>query len=422
MAKSSIDIALSNLRGFVRKGARAKNKGFIPTGYFDLDFAISYGMLPTKVDFNSIDYDPSKVLGLPKGRLVEVFGPEGGGKSSLCYRVAGYAQKMIDKETGEPNLVAWIDTEHSFEETLAELNGVDVDQILYSDMFDESNPDKNYYAEDVIDKIVEMCQLGIKVIVLDSVANLVTKDRFENTADKETMAKLARVLSSNLGKVAHYAAKHNALVIFINQIREKVGIMFGNPETTPGGRALKHDASVRLRIEKAAGKDSLIYIDDKNVDGGRRIIGRDSRVRIEKNRMGPPLLDPAKGSAISILTTIYYQPYFPNIEEKLFDLGRQLKIISIRKDVFTWKDIKVEGKSNFIEHIQNNNLCGKLLDDIKKISLENGCILPPEIVNYDSMEKGKETNVDEPNEGTTQSLESEGIPKKVRRGRPSKNS
>ena len=200
MGKSSIDIALSNLKGFVRKGARAKDKGFIPTAYFNLDFAISYGMLPNKVDLNSIDYDPSKTLGLPKGRLVEIFGPEGGGKSSLCYRVAGYAQKMIDKETGENNLVAWIDTEHSFEETLAELNGVDVDQILYSDMFDESNPDKNYYAEDVIDKIVEMCQLGIKVIVLDSVANLITKDRFENTADKETMAKLARVISSNLGK------------------------------------------------------------------------------------------------------------------------------------------------------------------------------------------------------------------------------
>ncbi|HUS49887.1 MAG TPA: hypothetical protein VMZ91_06960 [Candidatus Paceibacterota bacterium] len=410
MGKSSIDIAIDNLKGFVRKGARAKNKGFVPTGYFDLDFAISYGMLPTKVDLNNLkDYDPSKPLGLPMGRIVEVFGPEGGGKSSLCYRVAGYAQKMINKETGDNNLVAWIDTEHSFEEVLAELNGVNVDELLYSDMFDENKPEKNYYAEDVMDQMVQMCQSGVKVIILDSVANLITKDKFENSADKVTIAKLARVLGSNLGLVGHYASKYKVLVIFINQIREKPGVMFGNPETTPGGRALKHNASVRLRIAKISTKESLIYKDDQNVEGGKSIIGRLSRARLEKNRMGPPLIDPATGNLINIEIPIYYQKYFPNVEEKLFDIGRQLKMISVRKNVFTWDDVKIEGKESFIEYLKDNNLVKKLANSLKSESEKNGCILPPEVIGFWEA-KGKEDE------------QKETMDKEILRGRPRKDS
>jgi len=410
MVKSSIEIAMDNLKGFVRRGARAKDKGFIPTGYFDLDFAITYGMLPTKVDLNSLkDYDPSKPLGLPMGRIVEIFGPEGGGKSSLCYRVAGYAQKMINKETGDNNLVAWIDTEHSFEEDLAELNGVNVDELLYSDMFDEDKPEKNYYAEDVMDQIVKMCKSGVKVIVLDSIANLITKDKFENSADKVTIAKLARVLGSNLGLVGHYASKYKVLVIFINQIREKPGVMFGNPETTPGGRALKYNASVRVRIAKISTKESLIYKEDQDVEGGRRIIGRHSRVKLEKNRMGPPLLDPINGSPINIEIPIYYQKYFPNVEEKLFDIGRQLKMISVRKNIFTWNDIKVEGKESFIKYLKDNNLVRKIAISLKNESEKNGCILPPEVVGFVEI---KETKDDQ----------KKAMGKEVLRGRPRKDS
>ncbi|KKK60043.1 hypothetical protein LCGC14_3028310, partial [marine sediment metagenome] len=342
MKKCAIDIALENLKGFARKGARAKNKDFIPTGHFNLDFAIRYGMLPNKVDMNNLrGYDPSKSLGLPTGRLIEIFGPEGGGKSSLCYRVVGYAQKIINQDTQEPNIAAWIDTEHSFEEELAELNGVNIDELIYSELYDENDPDKDYYAEDVIDMIVKALKSGVKVVVIDSVANLIPKGVFESDAEKENIAKLARILSKTLGKVGHFASKYNAMVIFVNQVREKPGIMFGSPETTPGGRALKFNASVRLRISKQSSKDSLIYIDDKNIDGGKRIIGRLSNVKIAKNRIGPPLIDPAKGSHIAVEIPIYYQPYFPNIEDILFDIGRQLKLIFVRNGVFSWRKEKI---------------------------------------------------------------------------------
>lgn len=416
----SLDEAIKNLGGFVRKGARSK-KEFIPTGHFELDFAIRYGMLPTDLDLNRVKgYDPSKPLGLPIGRIVEVFGPEGGGKSSLCYRVAGYAQRMINKDTNENNLVAWIDTEHSFEEELAELNGVDVDSLLYSELYDEENPDKNFYAEDVMDQLCDMCKSGIKVIVVDSVANLVPKTMFENSAEKETIAKLARVLSQNLGTVSHYASKYKVLIIFINQVREKPGIMFGNPETTPGGRALKYNASVRLRIAQSSKVESLIFVDDEETKSGKKIIGRNGTVSIKKNRVGPPLLDPENGKSISVKTPVYYQPYFPDIEERMFDIGRQYKIISVRKSVFKWGDIKVEGKGNFIKYIKDNNLTNKLLLALEEKASENNSILPPEIVNFKSSDTSKEDTKKQ--ETKKEDVKNEEVSKKVRRGRPKKDS
>jgi len=415
---NSLDDAIKNLKGFARKGARA-GKDFIPTGHFELDFAIRYGMLPANLDLDRVDkYDPSKPLGLPLGRLVEIFGPEGGGKSSLCYRVAGYAQRMINKDTNENNVVAWIDTEHSFEEELAELNGLNVDELIYSEMYDPDDPDKNFYAEDVMNQLCIMCKSGVKVIIVDSVANLIPKERFEKSAEKATIADLARVLSSNLKTVSHYASKHNVLIVFINQTREKPGVMFGNPETTPGGKALKFNASVRLRIAQQSKAESIIYADDSELDGGKRIIGRYSNVSIKKNRVGPPLLDPANGKSISVNTPVYYQPYFPDIVERMFDIGRQFKLISVRKNVFNWDGVKVEGKGNFIKHIQDSNLTSKLLNALEEKAKDNKSILPPEIVNF----KASEIIVqDEEYKEETEEVNAE-ISKKVRRGRPKKNS
>jgi len=189
--KTTDDIVLDNLKGFVRKGARAKNKGFVPTGHFDLDFAIKYGMLPANVDLNALHgYDPSEPLGLPLGRLVELFGAEAGGKSSLAYRVCGFAQKM-------GLTAAWIDTEHSFEESLAELNGCNVDELLYSELYDEDNPDTTFFAEDIMDGLVALCKSGVRVIVLDSVANLIPREVEEKNAEQQNIAKLARILSAH---------------------------------------------------------------------------------------------------------------------------------------------------------------------------------------------------------------------------------
>jgi RecA/RadA recombinase len=205
--KTETDIILENLKGFIRLGAAATSPGNVPTGHFDLDFAIHYGELPADMDLDTLkDYDPSKTLGLPRGKVIELFGPEGGGKSSLAYRVVGYGQKIGLK-------AAWIDTEHSFADNLAELNGVDRDSLFYSNMTNHLNPEQLFYAEDVFDGIIAMIKSGIKVIVLDSVANLVSKERMEKDAESFVVARVARLMSDNLGKIVAYADKEGAYLL-----------------------------------------------------------------------------------------------------------------------------------------------------------------------------------------------------------------
>ena len=221
MAKNKSDIIVDNLKGFIRKGASSTPEGYVPTGHFSLDFVINHGELPEKIDLSELEgYDPSENLGIPLGKLVMLYGEEGGGKSSIAYRISGYAQKL-----GYP--VAWLDTEHSFAENLAKINGVDVDELYYSTMSNPKDPDKVYFAEDVFDSIIELIKSGVKVIILDSVANLVPKERMEGSAEKIIVGKLARLMSENLGKLVAYAAKFGTLLVFINQLRFKIGIMFG---------------------------------------------------------------------------------------------------------------------------------------------------------------------------------------------------
>lgn len=219
--KQKEDAVIKNLKGFVRLGAETNSPGNISTGHFDLDFAIHHGCLPGGSDLSQIkNYDSKKTYGMPRGKIVEVFGEEGGGKSSLAYRVCGFAQKMGYS-------CAWIDTEHSFSDDLAQINGMDRTEVYYSDMSNENDEDVVFHAEDVFDAIIALCKSGVKVIVLDSVANLVPKARMEKEAAKQTVGIVARLMSENLGKIANYASKYGVLIIFINQLREKIGIMFG---------------------------------------------------------------------------------------------------------------------------------------------------------------------------------------------------
>jgi len=368
----SDDSISNNLKGFFRKGAQFQSAGNIPTGHFVLDFIINKGENPQKVDLSQVkDYDPKATLGLPLGKLVEIYGDEGSGKSSLAYRVAGYAQKMGYG-------VAWIDSEHSFSEDLAIINGCNVNDLYYSNLIDADNPDNTFYAEDVIDRICTTCaseKENVKVIILDTVANLVCKDVWDAKSEKNFYAIIPRLLSQTLGKVVGYAEKYGVLLIFINQMREKVGVMFGNPETSPGGKALKHNASVRICVKKKGGKDANIYVEDEET-GEDRLIGRHSYVYIVKNRLSKPYLG-------NIEIPIYYEPYFPEIEEIAFDVGRQIKLISVRKGVFSWNDNKVEGRRSFIDHLIKNNLVDDLIKEIKESALENKMILPPELLMYE---------------------------------------
>ncbi|NJL70137.1 MAG: hypothetical protein HC888_00385 [Candidatus Competibacteraceae bacterium] len=228
-AKAS-NIALDNLKGFFQFGAETNIPGYIPTGHPKLDFALHYGEDLTKVDLSTIKgYDPSTILGLPLGRIVEVFGKPGSGKSSLAYRTCGYAQKLGYR-------VAWIDAEQSFSEALAVINSVDIDpesqNFLLSDLTNRDDAEKVFAAEDVFNNIIELCKMNAKgfnlgVIVVDSVASLVPKALMESKAEELKPGALARLMAENLKKVGNYAAKFGVLVIFINQIREKIGVMFG---------------------------------------------------------------------------------------------------------------------------------------------------------------------------------------------------
>lgn len=377
--KSDIEIAFDNLKGFCQIGARVSSPGNIPTGHFELDFAIQYGLSAVKADLSKVEkngerYDPSKTLGIPLGKLCEIYGEEGSGKSSLAYRIIGYAQKM-------GYLTAWIDAEHSYQENLAKLNGCDIDNLLYANMINHDDADIQFHAEDIMDKMIVMMQNKVKVIVLDSVAAMVPKTQFEAQSKQQFMGLLARFLSANLPKLMAHAEKNGTLLVFINQLREKIGLTYGDPRTSPGGHCLHHNASLRLRMEKRTSQDAEIYVPDPDT-GEDMLIGKHSIIRLIKNRFAQPYKNKSTNNSIDI--PIYYQSYFPDIEERAFDAGRQVKLISVRKGIFKWGELKIEGRSEFITYVKNKNLINKLIDEIKVKAVENDILLPPEITQYNA--------------------------------------
>ena len=355
--KSSIGI--DNLKGF-QLGANVKVKDLIPTGHSELDHTIAAGLMGEDEKFGA--------GGLPLGKLCLFYGNEGGGKSSLAYRVVGTAQRMGYR-------CAWVDTEHSFSDQLAEVNGVDKEKLFYSNLINLDDPYKISTAENVMDMVIGACSSkNINVLVLDSVANLIPERVMENDADKDTVAELARVLSKTLGKLLSFAASNNVLVIFINQLREKIGVMFGSPDTMPGGRALRHASSLILKVTKLESKSHNIMM--QNDDGTERLIGRYSSVIIEKNRF-------AKPNQGSISVPVYYEPYFPDVSDVAFDAGRNSKVIKIRNGIFSWGSIKADGRKSFIDQIKEVEVIEKLIEEIKEESIAQDIVLPIEIVKFD---------------------------------------
>lgn len=350
---------LENLKGF-QLGASLEIKDLIPSGHAELDHAVAAGLME--------DGDKFASGGFPLGKLCLFYGNEGSGKSSLAYRIVGSAQRMGYK-------CAWVDTEHSFSDQLAEVNGVDKSTLYYSNLINTEDPEKVATAENVMDMIINASSSKkIDVIVLDSVANLVPERVMENEADKDTVAELARVLSKTLGKLLSFAARNNVLVIFINQLREKIGVMFGNPDTMPGGRALKHASSVIIKVTKLEAQSHNIMMQQD--DGTEKLIGRYSNVMIEKNRL-------AKPHQGSIKVPIYYEPYFPDVADVAFEYGRTTKVIKVRNGVFSWGSIKAEGRSSFISMVKDPEILEKLISEIVSSAEDEKVILPIEIVKFD---------------------------------------
>ena len=282
----------------------------IPTGSLGLDLALGIG-------------------GLPKGRIVEIYGPESSGKTTLTLEVIAQCQKM-------GGTAAFIDAEHALDPIYAEKLGVNVDELLVS------QPDTGEQALEVADIMV--ASGGIDILVIDSVAALVPKAEIEGEMGDHHVGLQARLMSQALRKITGNVQKSETLVIFINQIRHKIGVMFGSPETTAGGNALKFYSSVRMDIRRIG-----------TVKDGDEAVGNETRVKVVKNKVSPPF----KQAEFQIL----YNKGINRLGE-IIDKGVDLEIIEKAGAWYSYNGEKIgQGKSKSIEFLEENK---KLLSTIEK--------------------------------------------------------
>ena len=278
-----------------------ENLQVISTGSLGLDLALGVG-------------------GLPRGRVVEIFGPESSGKTTLCLQVVAEAQKL-------GGTCAFIDAENALDPQYARKLGVDVDDLLIS------QPDTGEQALEICDMLVRSG--GVDVIVIDSVAALVPKAEIEGEMGDSHVGLQARLMSQALRKLTGNIKRTNTLVIFINQIRMKIGVMFGSPETTTGGNALKFYASVRLDIRRIGG-----------IKKGDEVIGNETRVKVVKNKVSPPFrqadFDILYGEGISR-------------EGEVIELGVTHKFIEKSGAWYSYTGQKIgQGKDNVREYLKDN--------------------------------------------------------------------
>ncbi len=259
--------------------------------------------------------------GYPKGRIIEIYGPESSGKTTFALHAIAEAQKNGGR-------VAFIDAEHALDPMYASKIGVNIDDLLLS------QPDNGEQALEICEALVRSG--AISVIVIDSVAALVPQAEIEGEMGDSHVGLQARLMSQALRKLSGIINKTNTVCIFINQLREKVGVMFGNPETTPGGRALKFYASVRLEIRRG-----------EQIKLGTNIIGSKANIKVVKNKMAPPFktctVDIMYGEGVSVLGEIV-------------DLGAQANILEKSGAWYSYKGEKVgQGKENVKEWLKNNS-------------------------------------------------------------------
>ena len=286
----------------------------IPTGSLGLDLALGIG-------------------GLPRGRVVEIYGPESSGKTTLTLEVIAQCQKL-------GGTAAFIDAEHALDPIYAEKLGVNVEELLIS------QPDTGEQALEVADIMVHSG--GIEILVIDSVAALVPKAEIEGEMGDSHIGLQARLMSQALRKITGNVKRSNTLVIFINQIRYKIGVMFGSPETTSGGNALKFYASVRLDIRRIG-----------TVKEGDEVVGNETRVKVVKNKCAPPF----KQAEFQII----YNKGINRLGE-LLDRGSDLGILEKSGSWYSLEGEKIgQGKANATEFLQENP---KIAEKIEKQILE----------------------------------------------------
>ena len=319
--KKAIDTAMAQIEKMYGKGSimrfgdRAEmNVDYIPTGSLALDVALGIG-------------------GLPKGRIIEIYGPESSGKTTLALHVVAEAQKR----GGE---AAFVDAEHALDPTYARALGVKVEDLLIS------QPDTGEQALEITEALVRSG--AIDVIVVDSVAALVPRAEIEGEMGDSYVGLHARLMSQALRKLAGAISKTNCIVIFINQLREKVGVMYGNPEVTTGGRALKFYSSVRIDVRRI-----------ETLKNGSEMIGNRTRAKVVKNKMAPPFREAE--------FDIMYGEGIAHAGE-LVDLGVKLDLVQKAGSWFSMGETRIgqgrEAAKNYLH--DNPDIASQLEADIRK--------------------------------------------------------
>ncbi|HJD05656.1 MAG TPA: recombinase RecA [Candidatus Onthoplasma faecipullorum] len=316
--QKALETALAQIEKQFGKGAIMKmdmdNYGegieVIPTGCLTLDMALGVG-------------------GLPRGRIVEIYGPESSGKTTVALHVIAEAQKM-------GGTAAFIDAEHALDPIYAQKLGVDIGSMYVS------QPDTGEQALEITEQLVRSG--GIDIIVIDSVAALTPKAEIDGEMGDSFIGLQARLMSQALRKLTGVTAKSKTLVIFINQLREKVGVMFGSPETTPGGKALKFYSSIRLDVRKT-----------DTIKNGQDIVGSRTKVKVVKNKVAPPFktaeFDIMYGEGISIMGC-------------LIDCAIELGLIEKSGSWFSYNGDKIgQGKENVKAYLTSHP---ELADEIDK--------------------------------------------------------
>ncbi len=314
-----IDEAISSIEKTYGKGSIMKlgdgvinDVESIPTGSISLDVALGIG-------------------GVPRGRVTEIYGPESSGKTTLCLHIIAEAQKA-------GGLAAFIDAEHALDVNYAKRLGVDTTNLLLS------QPDFGEQALEITDTLVRSNALDI--IVIDSVAALVPRSEIEGEMGDATMAVQARLMSQALRKLTGAISKSKTSVIFINQLRSKIGVMFGNPETTTGGNALKFYASVRLDIRRIAA-----------IKEGNDVVGNRTKVKIVKSKVAPPFKE--------VEFDILYNEGISKTGD-LLDLAANLGIIKKSGAWFTFDEDRYQGREQFRQKlIENPAFYAKLEKEVK---------------------------------------------------------
>ncbi|WKZ35863.1 MAG: recombinase RecA [Anaerolineales bacterium] len=296
----------------------------IPTGSLSLDIALGVG-------------------GIPRGRVIEIYGPESSGKTTLCQHIVAEAQRL-------GGTAAFIDMEHALDPSYAAKVGVDIDNLLVS------QPDTGEQALEIAETLVRSG--AVDVVVVDSVAALVPRSEIEGDMGDATMGVQARLMSQALRKLSGAINQTKTAVIFTNQLRQKIGVMFGNPETTTGGQALKFYASVRLDVRRI-----------QSIKVGEEVIGNRTRVKVVKNKMAPPF------------RTAEFDIMFNEGISKagdVLDLATKFEVITKRGAFFSYGDLRLgQGRENAKDFLRSNpNMMAEIEGVIRQKSMAGEIVLP----------------------------------------------